>query len=102
MLEKNETCSRFFYKKVVEGSKTMGGLKKDGVVVSTTEEMLGVAEGFYKELYGEREVEKDKMRELGRALEGEWLMGKHLEEDLTLEEVGKAMKSFNKREGPRE
>lgn len=100
VLEKNETCSRFFYKKVVEGSKTMGGLKKDGVVVSTTEEMLGVAEGFYKELYGEREVEKDKMEELGRALEGGVVNGKHLEEDLTLEEVGKAMKSFKRGKVP--
>lgn len=54
-VENNEKCSRFFFKKVFEANREMGGLTDEyGALQEGTDAMCRVAEAFYSMLYAEK------------------------------------------------
>ena len=54
-IDEGETCSRYFFRKVMAGGALMKGLQgEDGVVVKDTEGMMRVVEAFYSDPFGEK------------------------------------------------
>ncbi|KAJ8358250.1 hypothetical protein AAFF_G00020050 [Aldrovandia affinis] len=54
-VDEGETCSRFFFKKVMARGTLMKGLKgRDGVTLTSTEGQMKVVEGFFSDLFGEK------------------------------------------------
>lgn len=101
--EENEKCTRFFFKKMNPGKKAIHSLFDiNGVEQSSSEAVLGCAKSFYEELYDVKEIE------------GSWLEfylskidvklsdteRQKLEKEISLEELGRAVKSFKKNKVP--
>lgn len=95
-IEKEETCSRFFFKKVFDRKQVMEGLKgEDGVVRNGNKGMCEVAESFYENLYNEKSVVESNCKEMIEGinvfLSNEQKVG--LEKGFSLEELDNALKA---------
>lgn len=102
-VEKNEKCTRFFFKKVVENNKVMTALKnQQGISRRKGEEMIGIAEGFYSDLYKERRINEEKLSMVLNKVEGGVSNSKkeELEKEITVEELDTAVKTFKKNKTP--
>lgn len=93
-IDENEKCSRFFYKKVFDGSRIMLALKdEDGQVEKDTEGMINATERFYSGLHEKKRIDEGMVRSFLDEVDGKVWEGEFLEKDLALEEIPKALKS---------
>lgn len=54
-IEEGEKCTRYFFKKIINGGGTMVKLRnKEGETMTDTNGILSVVESFYEELYEEK------------------------------------------------
>ena len=100
-IEEGEKCTRYFFKKILGRRVLIKGLKgEDGVLNSSTEGMLRVAEGFYNNLFKEKEVDQGRIGEVLNFLEGEVGMVGGLGRSIQLGELEESVKSFKRGRSP--
>ena len=101
-IDEGETCSRYFFKKVMDRGSGMRGLKdEEGEVVRDIQGMLlGVVERFYSDLFGEKEVSEDRIEEVLQRVEGVVQDGTGLDALWSLKEVGAGVNTFKKGKAP--
>lgn len=102
-VEKNEKCTRFFFKKVLGKDKCFEGLKDgEGVLKKGTEEVKKVAETFYSELYEQKGIDEGEVKRILEGMERVVCLEdcEGLARDLSEEELTVAMKSFKLNKTP--
>ncbi|KAJ1149784.1 hypothetical protein NDU88_002589 [Pleurodeles waltl] len=99
----NEKCSRYFFKKVVEGKKTVEGWKDgQGRLRTKKEEMGELVVEFFEDLYSEKEVNPSESTASLTVLQDTLTLEqkKVLVEDFSVEELDKAISYFGGGKSP--
>ena len=92
-IEEGETCSCYFFKKIMAKGAAMKGLKgKDGVVATDREEMVGIVEAFYTHLFAKKEVVEERLEEVLGFIENVVEDGAELEAEVGM--VDNSLRSF--------
>ena len=100
-IEEGEKCTRYFFRKIVNRGEAMVKLKReDGGLVEDVDGMKGVVEGFYGNLFSEKETDFITMSEVLGHLDKTVLDSELLSQDFTLLELDKCLKSFKKGKSP--
>ena len=100
-MDEGEKCTRYFFKKILSRRILMKGLKgDDGVVQKDTAGMLRVAESFYTNLFGEKDVEKDRIGEVLNFVEQVVEDKNILEGKIKQNELENSFKSFKNGKAP--
>ncbi|KAJ8398696.1 hypothetical protein AAFF_G00418930 [Aldrovandia affinis] len=100
-VDEGETCSRFFFQKVMARGTLMKGLKgRDGVTLTSTEGQKKVVEGFFSDLFGEKAPLPDRLTDVLNFVDRTVGDGGSLEADLNPEDVTDALHSFKKGKAP--
>ena len=100
-IEEGEKCTRYFFRKIVNRGEAMVKLKReDGGLVEDVDGMKGVVEGFYGNLFSEKETDFITMSEVLGRLDKTVLDSELLSQDFTLLELDKCLKSFKKGKSP--
>ncbi|MGL5950694.1 MAG: hypothetical protein ACRCZH_04655, partial [Cetobacterium sp.] len=99
--EEGEKCSRYFFKKVVSRGNVMTGLKsEEGILIKETKAMKEMTEKFYGELYAEKKIEDDVVREVLSFIEKKIKDSAPLNVNFSLLEMEKGLKQFKRRKSP--
>jgi len=100
-LEEGEKCTRYFFKKIITKGGGITRLKTGGEEVKDTEGILKQVEHFFSELYNEKIVEEDAVKEILTLLETK--INKEcafLTQDFTVLELTECRKGFKKGKSP--
>ena len=100
-IEEGETCSRYFFKKMMAKGAAMKGLKgEDGVVATDREEMVGIVEAFYTHFFAKKEVVEERLEEVLGFIENVVEDGAELEAELSMVDVNNSLRSFKSGKAP--
>lgn len=100
-LEEGEKCTRYFFKKIINGGGAMVNLRnKEGEKMADTDGIFSVVENFYKELYDEKVSDENILREvltcIGKTVKDDTA----LINDFNLSEIDKSVKDFKRGKAP--
>ena len=101
-LEENEKCTRYFFRKLVRPKTIMEAIKdKDGNVKKESKDILTCVRSFYAELYKGEDLDRGSLNTLlskvNKKVDG---LNDMLENDLTIDELTKALNSMQDNKSP--
>ena len=100
-IEEGEKCTRYFFKKIINGGEGILKLKKgNGEYTKTQEEIMTQIECFYGELYNRKNIEEGPLEKILNALEKKIADDAFLTRDFNLLELFKCLSSFKRGKSP--
>ena len=97
--EEGEKCTRYFFKKIISKGMVIEQLRF-GRSATTTQQINETVKEFYKELYKEKPVCRDTMKEVLNLIDKTVKDHVLLTQDFTIPELTKCISSFKKGKSP--
>uniref|UniRef100_A0A3P9NCC4 Reverse transcriptase domain-containing protein n=1 Tax=Poecilia reticulata TaxID=8081 RepID=A0A3P9NCC4_POERE len=102
-LEENEKCTRYFFRKLFRSQQQINTLiNENGEELNNSQQIDAEIYGFYKKLYGNKQINKEEMSYFLSKLTNKLTEREreNLDQEITIDEMTKAMQSMQNNKAP--